>query len=302
MVKMYKTKKIKYQPKKKTKKLYRGGKSQLNDTQETVPNASSEAMKENQIMEEVKNSSSLSSLMPNLNVSNIMGNIEGPISKIKQGAVNIVGDSVVLAEGLAEKGIEKLGDAVGVDVTHPETIEKKLHQFKNIISNPEIRQELANIGEVALESASPYIEPLKDKIIEKTQEVGKELGESAVKIGLNTVEEIPGVGIIIGTLRSLDQATKAGLSTVGAVSEVVKDTSDAINATAKNYKRLIGEKLEIGNRINNSISEFTNPQNLLSKKNLLKVNPLKTKGGSNKKIYNKSKKHTNKNKNKYKYK
>jgi hypothetical protein len=151
---------------------------------------------------------------------------------------------------------------------------------------------------------APYIKPLEDKVMENVREVGEELGSSAVKIGLNTAEEIPGVGIIIGTLRSLDQATKAGLSTINAASEVTKDTADTINASAKNFKRLFDEKIKIGDRINSSISNFTNPQNLLSKakanaNSLNLKSPLKTQGGRNKKKYNsKFKKHTSKNKNK----
>lgn len=318
---MYKTKKIKYQSKKKTKKLYRGGNTELkeephlNNTHEVNPNESSEQIKENKIMEEVKNSSSLSSLMPNLSASNIMSGLEGPISNIKKGAINIASDGIVLAEGLAEKGIEQVGNAVGVDVTNPEIVENKLHQLKNIISNPEIKEEIAKIGEVVLESASPYIEPLKEKVIEKAQEVGKEIGASAVQIALNTAEEIPGIGMAVGVIRSADEATKAGLATVNATSEVIKDTADTINATAKNFKRLVGEKIKIGDRISNSISEFTNPKTLLSKDNinssmskliktpspslLSKKNILKG-GINNKKVLNKSKKRINKHKYRYK--
>jgi len=304
MVKNYRTKKIKKQVKKKTKKIYRGGK--INENSET-----NELLKENRIMEEVQNNSKLPSLMPNLNISNlmkplsntientkgVMSNLirgsEKPISQIKQGVLNIASKGATLAEGLAEKGIEKVGDIVGVDVTKPEIIENKLHQIENIISSPEIKQEISKISEVASEAAEPYIKPLEEKIIEKTKEVGKELGTSAVQIGLNTAEEIPGVGVIIGTLRSLDQAAKAGLSTLNAFTEVSKDTTDAINATAKNYKRLMGEKNQINERINNSISEFANPQSLLSNTNKsLNNGSSHVTGGRSKKKYSKSKKYT----------
>ena len=291
---MYKTKKIKKQFKKKTKKIYRGGAPTADELNDKI--------KENEIMEEVKNSSKLPSLMPNLHMPSIMGDLGKPFSKIKEGAVNIASEGVTLAEGLAEKGIEKAGNVVGVDVTHPELIENKLRQMENIISNPAIKEEIGKIGVVAGESVAPYIKPLEDKVIENVKEVGEELGSSAVKIGLNTAEEIPGVGIIIGTLRSLDQATKAGLSSINAASEVAKDTADTINASSKNFKRLFDEKMKIGDRINSSISNFTNPQNLLSKAKA-NANSLnfksRTQGGSNKKKYNsKFKKHTNKNKNK----
>ena len=299
MYKTKKTKKIKKQFKKKTKKIYRGGIGEPTNVplgETLTADELNNKLKENEIMKEVKNSSTLPSLMPNLNISgisNIMGDLGKPISKIKEGAINIASEGVILAEGLAEKGIEKAGNVVGVDVTRPELITNKLHQMENIISNPAIKEEIFKIGEIASESVAPYIKPLEDKVIENAKEVGQELGSSAVKIGLNTAEEIPGVGIIIGTLRSLDQAAKAGLSTINAASEVVKDTADTANATAKKFKRLFDEKMKIGDRINNSISNFTNPKNLLSKVK----SPLKTQGGSNKKKYNnKFKKHTSKNK------
>jgi hypothetical protein len=305
MVKMYRTKKYKQQIKKKTKKIYRGGTDIMNSNE-----LNNDTLKENKIMEEVKNSEKFPSIMSNLNlmkpVSNLMEGAEGiatsVIGNLKKPISNIVNESVTLGEGLIEKGIEKAGDIVGVDVTQPQIVENKLQQIENIISNPKIKEEVSKIAEVAGEAMEPYIGPLEEKVIQKTKEVGEELGKSAVQIGLNTAEEIPGVGVVIGTLRSLDQAAKAGLSTVNAFTEVSKDTTDAINATAKNYKRLMEEKSKIGERINNSISEFSNPQSLLSKSNPLNINSTKTGGGFNsKKKYNKTKKYINKfaNTNKY---
>ena len=303
MVKFYKTKKVKNTIKKKTKKIYRGGTVNINSDE--VNNT----LKENKIMEDIKKNSEISSIMPNLNIN--MENLTKPVSNIIEGTKsvvsniiedvkipvsNIVNKGVTLGEGLVEKGIEKVGDVVGVDVTQPQIIENKLHQIENVISNPEIKEEIGKIVEVAGEAMDPYIKPLEEKVIEKTKEVGKELGTSAVQIGLNTAEEIPGVGIVIGTLRSLDRAAKAGLSTVNAFAEVSKDTTDAINATAKNYKRLMGEKNKIGQRINNSISTFNNPQSLIT--NQLKPSNIISKkiggGISNKKKYIKSKKYTRK--------
>jgi len=305
MVKIYKTKKVKKQIKKKTKKIYKGGEVNINSDE------LNNTLKENKIMEDIKKNSELSSVMPNLNIN--MQKLTNPVSNIIEGtkgmATNIIGDlknpisnivneGITLGEGLIEKGIEKAGNVVGVDVTQPKIIENKLHQIENIISNPEIKEEIGKIVEVAGEAMEPYIQPLEEKVIEKTKEVGKELGTSAVKIGLNTAEEIPGVGVIIGTLRSLDQAAKAGLSTVNAFTEVSKDTTDAINATAKNYKRLMEEKNRIGQRINSSISTFNNPQSLLT--NQLKPSNVISKkiGGkiTNKKKYIKPKKYTNKHK------
>ena len=298
---MYKTKKEKKYTKKRTKKIYKGGYANV---QNINSNEMNDAKEENKIMEEVKKSDKFSSIMPNLNmlnltkpVSSLIENIEPHVSSITNGAINIASKGVILGEGLIEKGIEKLGNVVGIDVAHPETIENKLHQIKNIISNPKIKEEISKIAEVAGEAIEPYIEPLQEKIVEKTKEVGEVLGKSAVQIGLNTVEEIPGIGIIVGTVRSIDQATKAGLSTANAFSEVSKEVADTINATTKNYKRLMEEKNKIGERINNSISEFNNPQTIFPNSKPFNIVSKKMGGGmdSKKKII-KSKKYTYKNK------
>jgi hypothetical protein len=202
----------------------------------------------NQIMNEVKNERKF-------NIASL-GNI--PMFK----------KSSELAEGLTIKGIEHLGILLGVDLSNTQSINEKLNQIKIALADPknkekvkEIVSEAAKVGAVAIESASPFIKPLVDKTVELGSDALTKMGEAAVKIGLNTAEEIPGVGVVIGTVRSLSNAGEAFAAATNAASEVVTTTSDSINAATKNFERLMKEKMNSVNRINDYLNKFQQPFN-----------------------------------------
>jgi hypothetical protein len=173
-----------------------------------------------------------------------------------------------LAEGLTIKGIEHLGILLGVDLSNSQSINEKLVQIKIALADPknkekikEIVSEAAKVGAVAIEAASPFIKPLVDKTVEISGDALTKMSEAAVKIGLNTAEEIPGVGVVIGTVRSLSNAGEAFAAATNAASEVVTTTSDSINAATKNFERLMKEKMNSVNRINDSLNKFQQPFN-----------------------------------------
>jgi hypothetical protein len=105
-----------------------------------------------------------------------------------------------------------------------------------------------------------------DKTVEASGKALSKIGETGVKVLLNTAEEIPGVGIIFGTVRSLSNIGEAIVSSVNAGSEVITASSDMINATTKNYERLVEEKNQIAGRTNKSIEEFVKPTVLTDSK------------------------------------
>jgi hypothetical protein len=180
----------------------------------------------------------------------------------------VIKKSRELVEGLTIKGIEHLGILLGVDLSSSQSINERLEKIRLAFTDPknqekvrEILNEAANVGNVAIEAASPFIKPLIDKTVDLGSEALSKLGESAVKIGLNTAEEIPGVGVVLGTVRSLNDAGEAILAASNAASEVVTTTSDSINAATKNFERLIKEKMQGLNRINESVNNFQTPFN-----------------------------------------
>lgn len=173
-----------------------------------------------------------------------------------------------LAEGVAVKSIEGIGDFLGVDLSDTKNTGEKLEEIKEALADPknqekvkEIIGEAAQVGSVAIEAASPFIQPLVDKTIDVGSKALSKMSESAVKIGLNTAEEIPGVGVVIGSVRSLSNAGEAFLAGTNAVGEVVTASSDTINAATKNFQQLMKEKMSSINRINDSLGKFQQPFN-----------------------------------------
>jgi methyl-accepting chemotaxis protein len=115
----------------------------------------------------------------------------------------------------------------------------------------------AEIGAIAIKAAEPFTKPLIDKTVEAGGEALSKMGEAGVKVILNTAEEIPVLGVAIGTIRSLSNIGEAIVSSVNAGSEVVSSASDTINASVKNFDRLIQEKQQIMNRTQASVNEFS---------------------------------------------
>lgn len=203
----------------------------------------------------------------------------------------VLNKASLLAESVAVKTIENIGLLLGVDLSNTQDINGNLDKIKLALSNPETKEKIRSIvGQiseilaVALEAAGPFIYPLMDKTFEVGNEALSKMGESAVKIGLNTAEEIPGVGVLIGTIRSLSNAMEAFLAGVNAGDEVITSSSDTINAAVRNFKRLMKEKEDGLNRINNSVNNFQLPYNKFPQQGQFPSQPQNYRGG---KSYNK---------------
>jgi hypothetical protein len=79
---------------------------------------------------------------------------------------------------------------------------------------------------------------------------------------LNTTQAIPGVGVVLGTARSLSNVGEAFLAASGAASQIVTASSDTINATSKNFQQLMKEKMNTVNRVSKSLDNFQSPVNI----------------------------------------
>lgn len=247
-------KRNKYYTKKNFK--YRGGQLDLsNKMNEKITNISKTIpnnLTVEQIKNQIKNENSLKNFLPTTNINNS----------------EIINKATELSKGLGVKVIEQMGDIVGIDIDNPQQTNERLQKIKENLSDPknienvkEIASNFAELGAVGIEAAKPFVEPLVDSTINKLGDVASKLGENGVKIALNTAEEIPGVGVFIGTLRSLSNLGEAGLSVMNTGTEIIKDSSDTLNATTKNFKQLIKQKQSLLDRTQNSIDKFMNPTN-----------------------------------------
>jgi len=224
-----------------------------------------------QIKQQINNEDSFKKFLPSIQ-----------IPSVNLADSDILSKSSNLVEGLGVKALEGISDSIGIDITDPNQVNQKLTDIKETITDPrnieqlkDIVSNIAKIGAVGIEAAKPFLDPLIDTTVDKFKHAASEIGEAGVKIALNTAEEIPGVGVVIGTVRSLSNAGEAGLAAINAGNEVVKATSDSINAATKNFNRLIKEKSDLIERTQGSINNFMNPLKYNPQNYLNKYNPQK---------------------------
>ena len=201
--------------------------------------ASSNTAEVDKIKQEVEADKSLH--MPSLNLGLDLG----------LGDSEILKTTGELAEGVTVNTLEGIGELAGVDLSDPQLVEKNKEKIVQMGKNA------AEVGVIALEAAEPFAKPLIDKTVEAGGEALSKMGEAGVKVLLNTAEEIPGVGVVLGTVRSLSNIGEAAISSINAGSEVITTASDSLNAATKNFERLIKEKDEIANRTQDSVQQFT---------------------------------------------
>jgi hypothetical protein len=205
-------------------------------------------------------------------------------------AQEVSDDTVHLAEGLTLNAIEKSSELIGVDLANSEATRAKLDDIKDTLNDPKTQEKVnevvgqaAEVGALAVEAAKPFLDPLIDTANEKGEEILTKLGQTGVKVLLNTATEIPGVGVVIGSLRSISNVGEAIVATANAGSEVAIASSDTINASAKNFDQLLAEKQHIETRTQSSIEKHEDPL----KHAVPAQSVVPNKGGTKKYKYNK---------------
>jgi len=215
------------------------------------------------------------------------------------GDSEVMNKVVDLSEGLAIKTIDNTASMFGVDLNNSENFKEKLEDIKNVLDNPENKEllndiagEVSEIGVVALQAAKPFVNELITEVSDKLGVIGNEFGETGVKVALNTLNEIPGYGVIVGTIRSASNIGEAILASTNATAEVITTVSDTTNATLQNFDNLLKEKGDVLARTSESINKFSeNMKNMPSTINTPATAAAAAAGGSRK-----HKRHNNKTK------
>jgi hypothetical protein len=169
----------------------------------------------------------------------------------------------IIKKGLSN-AVQNIDNYVGIDPRNPNDFKNMLIAAKNTLENTTNLQELAVIGSLILEASTPFIQPAIDKINLYTEEAGEKIGKTIINVILNTAEEIPIYGIIIGTIRSIDNIIRTTLSTISTGALVVQEIRDGVQFTINEFESLKREymmelkrqKEKSMNRIQNSIQEF----------------------------------------------
>jgi hypothetical protein len=193
----------------------------------------------------------------------------------------IIQNTSNLVEGAAVKAIDSVGDSIGVDIDNPQSINNKLNDVQEAISNPdnvqktkEILSNAGKYGELLIEAAAPVIEKTADKMLPVITKEADKAMRSGLGTLVNIAEDVGGP--IIGIPRTILSALEAFNASANAASSSIKAASEIVQGTEQNMERLQSninpnvinqaaggklkkynkEALMIGGRINKSRIEF----------------------------------------------
>ena len=145
-----------------------------------------------------------------------------------------------VVEGAAVNTVNVIGEAIGVDPANKEEVKKELDQLADTINDPQVKEKIADVAEkvaenaeVALEAAKPSIDKMADIASKEIVDSGSKIGKAAVNVTLNTLEEIPGLGVAIGLVRNVDTVLKTGQSLINTTGKVTTAASDAVAETVE---------------------------------------------------------------------
>ena len=168
----------------------------------------------------------------------------------------------IIKKGLTN-AVENMSNYVGLDNLNANLKEKLIAAQRTLESNDNL-QELAIIGSLLLEAFMPFLDPLLEKLNIYAQDASERIGRTIINVIINTAEEVPIYGIIIGTVRSIDNIIRTFLSTVTTSSKVIDEIRGVLEFTMDNFKSLKNEymiqlqkeKNRSLNRIDSSIQKF----------------------------------------------
>jgi len=159
-----------------------------------------------------------------------------------------------------------------------DNIKNTLSNILETLKNPEMRENIRNIiGEgattlaIGLQASQPAIDQLISSVVEAIEKSANKIGNASVNVFMNTLEEIPGPGIFIGTIRSLDTIVKTIQSLVNAGSEVITANADTISEITEKIQQIksqlmnkvqaLSSKTDVLSRMTNNIPNPINFSN-----------------------------------------
>jgi hypothetical protein len=191
-------------------------------------------------------------------------------------------DDIVDAGRMFPLTTEHLAKKIGIDLLRPEKAAHQIAEVNKTLDNPAVQQQLkegvgaySKVAAATLDSTKPVMDEVIDIYANTAQEIGDEMGETAVKVGLNTIQSIPGVGAAVGVARDAGNIADAiyNTSQINSISNTLigqaLETSDsalkeklqAIKEYEKKTTDLFDEKENIEGRTQKSIDNHMSNSN-----------------------------------------
>jgi hypothetical protein len=171
----------------------------------------------------------------------------------------VLNNASLVGKALTVKGAQEFGDMLGVDISDKDALNAALIDIKESLGNPENTKEyieimsaLAQKMGLYLEAAEPFIAPFINRAVDASSTFLEEATDSANAIALNVIQGIPGVGTVFSGVQAGSKFVEAGMALSNAASSMVIDSSEFIQATNENIKKLEKKALQQAKAIKQS--------------------------------------------------
>jgi len=179
----------------------------------------------------------------------------------------IIGPAIKVAKNLANKAaslaFSGINSLTGVNIEDKESTNNALENAYNTLSDPEVQENISRV----FDASTPAINKFMEKTTDAIEKSADKVGEAAISVALNTVASVPGVGAVIGAIRSLDKGAQAAQSVFNSMADTTTAAGDAAYEIKHNLNNpqslamtggIANMELKMKNKINerNNIQKF----------------------------------------------
>tara|TARA_B110000114_G_C15092953_1_gene399636 strand:+ start:2349 stop:3542 length:1194 start_codon:yes stop_codon:yes gene_type:complete len=182
---------------------------------------------------------------------------ENDISKVL--GINVLKQLVNVTKGIAVGSIELAGKFADVNFFDPYDLNNKLDKIIIVMTDEKTKEnakklikQYVDYGVILIEASSPFVNQMVAKGAVIAEESMSKVGESSVEVLFNTMIGIPGIGMILGGVKSMNKIGTLFLSVINANAEMMTLGANASNASLKNMKRLLNSGTTNINSVNNN--------------------------------------------------
>lgn len=178
-----------------------------------------------------------------------------------------------MGQNLMDYVINTFAKIIGVDPNQPIDktmidITKRLDMLDKALDTPEGKQLLQNIKELIKITTKEVIAPAITDISEEVSNRSEKIIHNGTQAALNTLEEIPGPGTLLGVVRTVTnltnmakEGTELGGIVLGRSKEVaqkLQTTKAQIDGLVNNFKNVVNNKIEEGvNKLSTMTDDVT---------------------------------------------
>jgi len=134
----------------------------------------------------------------------------------------------------------------------------KVKNINNVLKSSEGERLMSEVNDLASDIGENVLSPAFEKVAQTAIEKSGELGQQAVKTGLDVAGMVPGIGELVEGVRTVSDVVKTGEKIVEAGAEFTGIAADATNQLAQKKEEASGIISEFTQLINNSVEKGLN--------------------------------------------